>query len=363
MKRILLIFLIFLIANTNALCAEPPQKAVELYNNGIDYYQAGEVQKSINSFNEAIKVAPEFYEAYYNLGQIQASENKLDDAIKTYTVINNLRPSDYESTYTLGKLLHKRGYLVRSLSYYKQIPVSSSYYLDAQKDMSKIVQRQKELQAEADNKAATAAKLSAAQKNIEQKFTNQNQIAGAEKPFDKEDVTVGSIQSKANNTVEIFTQDQIKSTPEQTEAAKKTAPPIISPSGMPIKPLGSPAPSSASKSTIYEGIPAPSGVAMDSNGNTYIASFSENLIYKINSQNQKSIFVNSSVLNGPIGLAVDDSGNVYVANYTKGNILKVTPNGAPSVFLTIKSPYCLNITNNILFITEQSTNTVVKYTL
>lgn len=117
------------------------------------------------------------------------------------------------------------------------------------------------------------------------------------------------------------------------------------------------------KSTIYSGIPNPSGVAADSLGNIYIASYSENVIYKINRDNQKSTFVGSSVLDGPIGLAVDMDNNLYVANYNKNNILKVTPNGAPTVFLTVKKPYCLNISSKMLFVTEQSTDTTIKFPL
>lgn len=334
MKRILTILFAFFILTSAANSAEPPQKAVELYNAGIDLYQMGDVQKSINSFNDAIKLAPDFYEAYYNLGQIQASTNKLDDAIKTYTTIDNLRPNDDENLYSLAKVLYKRGYLARSLSYYQKIPPRSSYFADAQKDIAKLTQRQKELKDEAATKEAAAQKLIMAQKSIEQKFANQNQVAGMTQPIDKTEQIVGKVEPKAA---------ELKPVQEQKVVPHS---PVI-----------------PSKIMTYEGIGAPSGVAMDAYGNVYIASFSENTIYKINTENEKSIFAGPDILGGPIGLAIDIWNNVYVANYTKGNVLKISQNGDSGVLTTIKSPYCLNITNNTLFITEQGTNTVLRYAL
>lgn len=345
MKRFLTIFFTLLLLSSSANCAEPPQKAVELYNSGIDYYQMGEVQKSISSFNEAIKLAPDFYEAYYNLGQIQASNNKLDDAIKTYTSIYNMRPADDENLYSLAKVLYKRGFLAKSLTYYSKIPPSSTYFADAQKDVAKVTQRQKELQVETAAKADSLSKLNTAQTSVEKKFANQNQIAGAEKPFDKKDAVVGTISPKTTET-KVATQRKLP------EIATKT-----------ISTTSAINAASTLKITTYEGIQAPSGVAMDSVGNLYIASFAENVIYKITPEDEKIVFVNAVVLGGPVGIAVDNFDNLYVANYTKGNVLKITPEGAIGVLLVVKNPYCLNVSNNVLFISEQGTNTVIKHPL
>ncbi len=344
-------------ATLSVKAADVPQKAAELYNQGIDYYQSGQAGKSISAFNDAIRLAPNFYEAYYNLGQIQVSENKIDDAIRTYTSIYNMRPGDDENTLTLAKLTFKRGYLAKSLTYYKQVKPESEFYAEAQKDIAKLVQRQKELEDQLKTKEATA-KLTAAQKSIEQKFADQRQVAGLDIPYDTQVKALGYTESRGNSMQKIEN-SSVKDSVLAPQGGLKTNPFINPPTPEPT----SITPTTKSGSTIYEGIQAPSGVAMDKSGNIYIASYSENLVYKINSQNQKSVFVNSNVLGGPIGVAVDNTGNVYVANYAKGDVLKVAPNGAPSVFLKMKNPYCLNVVGNYLFITEQATNTVVKYTL
>ncbi len=119
------------------------------------------------------------------------------------------------------------------------------------------------------------------------------------------------------------------------------------------------------KSSLVETIQAPSGVAVDKNGNVYVASFSQNAVYKITPDNTKSTFVGPNNLSGPVGLAIDADNNIYIANYTKGNIIKAEPDGKVTVLLLIKKPYCLNVDNahKKLLITEQEKNTVIKFDL
>ncbi len=381
MKKKLFLLLAIITTTVNLACtAATPERAVELYNQGIDFYQSEQVAKSVAAFTDAIKLAPDFYEAYYNLGQIQASQGKIDDAIKTYTSIYKMRPGDEENISTLAGLLYKRGYLANALTYYKQIPTTSQYYKDAQSSITKIAQRQKELESQLQVTQRTD-KLAAAQKSIEQKYADQNQVAGLANSYDSQVAALGYTTTQTKNP-----DDLLKTiNPDGSIVGTKSAPvaanlkplqdSVLTPQGgtlkanpfatstTPVNAQTALTVTSKANSVVYEGIQAPSGIAMDKSGNVYVASYNENLVYKINSQNQRSVFVNSNVLGGPIGLTVDNAGNVYVANYAKGDILKVTPGGAPTVFLKVKKPYCLNAAGNYLFVTEQDTNTVVKYTL
>ena len=60
----------------------------------------------------------------------------------------------------------------------------------------------------------------------------------------------------------------------------------------------------------------------------------------------------------------DDNGNIYIANYNKNNILKVDKNGAITEILeNIQSPYCMYITGDLLFISSQGSNSVLRYKL
>ena len=123
--------------------------------------------------------------------------------------------------------------------------------------------------------------------------------------------------------------------------------------------------STLKRSFQFENVQSPSGVAVDSDGNVYAASFSQNTVYKITPQNVKSVFVGPAVLSGPVGIAVDANNNVYIANHTKGNVIKAAPNGKTKVLLLMKKPYYLNVDNQNkkLIITEWDKNSIVKFDL
>lgn len=110
---------------------------------------------------------------------------------------------------------------------------------------------------------------------------------------------------------------------------------------------------------------APSGIAVDNRGNIYVASFSENLIYKISVYGQKSTLTRSNLVKGPIGLAIDKDNNIYVANYSANNIVKIKPAGNASIFATIRKPYCItyDAEHNRLYVSEQNSNKLVKFDL
>ncbi len=87
----------------------------------------------------------------------------------------------------------------------------------------------------------------------------------------------------------------------------------------------------------------PCGVAVDSNGNTYVADFSNHTIRKITASGNVSTYAglpgvsgsaDGPVLNarfyGPYGLAIDVVDNLYIADYRNSKIRKITPAGIVS---------------------------------
>ena len=115
---------------------------------------------------------------------------------------------------------------------------------------------------------------------------------------------------------------------------------------------------------MYNDIASPTGITTDSNGNIYVACFSDNMIYKITSDGKKFIFIKDAKLNGPIGMVSDAAGNIYVANYNSNNVVKITPSGAISILISnIQKPYGLHINGDLLFVSLQGTNSVLRYKL
>lgn len=115
---------------------------------------------------------------------------------------------------------------------------------------------------------------------------------------------------------------------------------------------------------VYNDITSPTGIATDPEGNLYVAGFSDNTIYKILPNNQKIVFIKSPKIDGPVGLVRDNQGNLYVANYNKNNVLKVNAGGEVSEIITnIQNPYCMHITGDLLFVSAQGSNQVIRYKL
>ncbi len=280
-NKLLISFLIFLSLGSNIVFSNELEEATNLYNEAIDLYKQDNVEKSIELFNQATQLKPDFYEAYYNLAQILMSLDKNDEASVVLEKLIKLKPNDYESLYNIGRIQHKRGYLLSAHEYLSKIPNSAPQYESAKLLMEKIEKRQAEL-------------------NLETKIKEHK--------------------------INIDSMGKIKG----VELAE---------------------------------VPAPSGVAVDSRGNIFIASFAENKVYKISIYGKKIIFSDSILIKGPIGLAVDKNDNVYISNYLANNIIKISSNGQASVFADVEKPYCMfyDSEHNRIYVTEQSTNKLFKF--
>lgn len=122
--------------------------------------------------------------------------------------------------------------------------------------------------------------------------------------------------------------------------------------------------SNPNKKVIIDKFSSPTGIATDSKGNIYVACYSDNSIMKVEGNRKLSLYNKSSMINGPIGIAFDSFDNLYVANFEGNNILKINPQGKVYVFMNkVYNPYYLYIKNDILYISEQANNIVIKYSL
>ena len=120
----------------------------------------------------------------------------------------------------------------------------------------------------------------------------------------------------------------------------------------------------ATYSGIYENILSPTGITTDILGNVYVATFSDNSIIKITPDGKRQVFLKSTQINGPISLATDGLGNIYVSNYNANNVLKITPQGVVTILVAnIDKPYGLHVEGNMLFITCQGSNSILRQKL
>ena len=277
MKKILLTFVLL-----TGLAVLPPcyaaDGAVPLdakleYNQGVDYYKLGLYDKAIKSFREAVKIYPDYIDAYYNLATILDYTNQHSEALSVFKQILLRNPNDYESVFKAAQICAKIGDYNNVKAYVNIIPPVSEYYKPAQALVEKLT-----------IKTDTPAPAANPQSNVAK--------------------TVG----------------------------------------------------------IYENIVSPTGITSDYAGNIYVATFTDNTILKITPDGRRLVYIKSPKLNGPISLASDSVGNIYVANYNANNILKVTPDGNVSVLLDgVSKPYGLHVNNDLLFISSQGSNSVVRH--
>ena len=76
----------------------------------------------------------------------------------------------------------------------------------------------------------------------------------------------------------------------------------------------------------------PSGLAVDGNGNAYVADTSNSSIRKVTSTGQTTTLAGTAGLSAPTGLALDAAGNLYVTDATNHTLLRITPAGVMSTF-------------------------------
>jgi len=82
----------------------------------------------------------------------------------------------------------------------------------------------------------------------------------------------------------------------------------------------------------------PNDIAVDANGNIYVTDFLGDVIYKVDTDYNATVFSSSTTLNGPNGIDYHPDGYLLVSNLRAGQLLKV-PTNNPTVMsiVTIES--------------------------
>jgi len=117
-----------------------------------------------------------------------------------------------------------------------------------------------------------------------------------------------------------------------------------------------------SETNLFENLSSPTGIVADIYGNIFVAQYNDNSIVQILPDNTKKIYIKDNRINGPIGMAIDLDGTIYVANYNSNNVIKIKKNKEISILIgNLKQPYGLYLKDDILYISLQGMNSVLKY--
>ena len=97
---------------------------------GFAYKETGDTSKAISSFQTAVEIQSEYYDAYIQLGNIEAARrHKI--ALQYYNNALRLQPNSTEALYNRGLLFQKMGQLEKAVMDYTLILKIDNLYTDA----------------------------------------------------------------------------------------------------------------------------------------------------------------------------------------------------------------------------------------
>ena len=98
----------------------PSSKASLLFELGNLLYSGQEYEAAISSYDQAIKIQPDYHYAWYGRGIALRKLGRLEEAISSYDQAIKIQPDDHEAWYGRGIALRKLGRLEEAISSYDQ---------------------------------------------------------------------------------------------------------------------------------------------------------------------------------------------------------------------------------------------------
>ncbi|MFN8615143.1 MAG: tetratricopeptide repeat protein [Vampirovibrionales bacterium] len=292
-------------------------KALLLYQQGLEANAQGRTEAALQLFEQAALVEPTYANTFFNMGLLQYRKQNYQKAQQAFARAADLTPNDSEAWYNLGLAYEKLNNSSQAQASWQRIAPGSLRYANAQEKLAELTR-----------KPVTTATAS--------------------KPVSN------NTSSSATSAAKPTTTTAATTAPAATKPAVATAP--KPPVKAPVVEL------------VAKDFSGPTGIAITADGTLLVANYSKNAIEKITPTGQKSLWVKDGGLNGPVGLVFDPrSKSVFVANYLGNSITRVdvtTGKMAPLVS-NLKKPYYLKLdtNSNILYVTEQETNSMSRIRL
>lgn len=99
--------------------SESDEKAQYFFQRGNQDLAAGNFQQAIENYQQAVKLKPDFADAYCNLGVALKEEGQLDAAIDSYRHALEITPDDAEIHSNLGEVYWKKNHLHKAIECYQ----------------------------------------------------------------------------------------------------------------------------------------------------------------------------------------------------------------------------------------------------
>ena len=111
-----------------ALLQNFPNSSV-LYNiSGAIYQRLGQLGASVEAYNQALTIKPDYAEAYNNMGVTLKEQGKLDEAIEAYNQALTIKPDHVDAYNNMGNALIEQGKLDEAIeAYNKALTIKPDY--------------------------------------------------------------------------------------------------------------------------------------------------------------------------------------------------------------------------------------------
>ena len=124
------------IANYKKAIKIQPDYAEAYFNMGSVFQEKGNLEKAIKSYNRALAIQPDYYEALYNIGLSFHGQGQCEKAIDAYNKALSLRPDQAETYYNKGSALYGQEKFEDAIESYKKALAIKPDYAEAYDNMA-----------------------------------------------------------------------------------------------------------------------------------------------------------------------------------------------------------------------------------
>ena len=121
-------------------CNLNKEEPVFHYNLAIAYEKNGLISESEQSYENAIKIKPDYIDAYNNLGLLLKNNNRLYDAIQIFQKAINIKPDFFPAYTNIGTILRQLGKFDQALKYFNKAIELNPLEADAYNNMGNLFQ-------------------------------------------------------------------------------------------------------------------------------------------------------------------------------------------------------------------------------
>jgi tetratricopeptide (TPR) repeat protein len=160
--------------------------AEDYYRRGNHYYDLNDLTRAAASYQKAIELKNDFFEAYFNLGKIYQDRQDPDTSISFYQNALQINPGAYQAYYNMGVVLFAAGRLDEAACAYRQAIEIKPDFPEAYNNLGVALQKQGKL-GPAIKYFQKSVKLNPrdaeAYYNMGRAFLSQERLDGAEQSY------------------------------------------------------------------------------------------------------------------------------------------------------------------------------------